>query len=61
MAETRVSKEIVVDTATAVSTVVENAKRVEGIYDLLGRRLNAITTNGIYIVNGEKVATWIKD
>ena len=61
VAETRVSKEIVVDTATAVSTVVENAKRVEGIYDLLGRRLNAITTNGIYIVNGEKVAIWIKD
>ena len=61
VAETLVSKEIVVDTSTAISTVVENAKRVEGIYDLLGRRLNAITTNGIYIVNGEKVAIWIKD
>ena len=56
VAETAVSKEIVVDTATAISNAVENAQRIEGIYDLLGRRLNSITVSGIYIVNGEKVA-----
>ena len=56
VAETAVNKEIVVDTATAVSNAVENAQRIEGIYDLLGRRLNSITVSGIYIVNGEKVA-----
>ena len=34
--------------------VVENAV-VEGIYDMQGRKIDAITTSGLYIVNGKKV------
>ena len=34
--------------------VVENAV-VEGIYDMQGRKIDAITTPGLYIVNGKKV------
>jgi hypothetical protein len=30
-------------------------KTVEGIFDLLGRKLDVITAPGIYIVNGKKV------
>ena len=33
---------------------VENADAVKGIYDLIGRRIDAITAPGIYIVNGVK-------
>ena len=33
---------------------VENADAVKGIYDLTGRRIDAITAPGIYIVNGVK-------
>lgn len=36
------------------NTVVEN-NTVEGIFDLLGRKLDAITAPGLYIVNGKKV------
>ena len=36
------------------NTVVEN-NTVEGIFDLLGRKLDAITVPGLYIVNGKKV------
>lgn len=36
------------------SAVVEN-NTVEGIFDLLGRKLDAITAPGLYIVNGKKV------
>ena len=42
-------------TPTAIeSTIVEN-KAVVGIFDLLGRKLDAITGPGLYIVNGKKV------
>ena len=34
---------------------VETAPVMKGIYDLFGRRLDAITAPGIYIVNGKKV------
>ena len=37
------------------NTVVENKVVVEGIFDLLGRKLDAITAPGLYIVNGKKV------
>ena len=37
------------------NTVVENKDVVEGIFDLLGRKLDAITVPGLYIVNGKKV------
>lgn len=36
------------------SITIEN-KVVEGIFDIFGRRLDAITTPGLYIVNGNKV------
>ena len=35
--------------------VVESKEVVEGIFDLLGRKLDAITAPGLYIVNGKKV------
>ena len=42
------------DGTTAVETVeIRNEK--EEIYDLAGRRVNAITDKGVYIVNGKKV------
>ena len=34
---------------------VEVENEVEAIYDLTGRRVEAITAAGIYIVNGKKV------
>ncbi|MBR2637774.1 MAG: exo-alpha-sialidase [Bacteroidaceae bacterium] len=43
-----------VEVATAIEDVkVENVEQV--IYDLTGRKVNAITAKGIYIVNGKKV------
>jgi hypothetical protein len=36
------------------NVVVEN-NTIEGIFDILGRKLDAITTPGLYIVNGKKV------
>lgn len=36
------------------NTVVEN-NTVEGIFDMMGRKLDAITAPGLYIVNGNKV------
>ena len=44
----------VVDTAIE-DEVVESKEVVEGIFDLLGRKLDAITVPGLYIVNGKKV------
>ena len=41
---------------TAVDSIVEEvAPAVEGIFDLMGRKYDAITAPGIYIVNGKKV------
>ncbi len=45
-------------TLTRKSTGIENIVEtpvVEGIYDLLGRKIEAITAPGLYIVNGKKV------
>ena len=43
------------DGTTGIENVeVENADAVKGIYDLTGRRIDAITSPGIYIVNGVK-------
>ena len=43
-----------VEVATAIEDVkVENVEQV--IYDLTGRKVNAITAKGVYIVNGKKV------
>lgn len=39
---------------TGIDNVAADAKAI-GIYDLNGRKVNAITTRGIYIVNGKKV------
>ena len=41
--------------ATGVDEVKAESGEVKAIYDLQGRRLNAITEPGIYIVNGKKV------
>ena len=53
--ETSVSKEITVGTTTDIYNVGNEQPAAEGIYDILGRRISAITTSGIYIVNGKKV------
>ncbi len=43
------------DGTTGIEKVeVENADAVKGIYDLTGRRVEAVTVPGIYIVNGVK-------
>ena len=41
--------------ATGVDEVKAESGEVKAIYDLQGRRLNAITEPGIYIVNGKKM------
>ena len=38
-----------------IENMVTVNKTVEGIFDLLGRKLDVITAPGIYIVNGKKV------
>lgn len=43
------------DTTGIDSVVEEIAPVVEGIFDLMGRKYDAITAPGIYIVNGKKV------
>lgn len=43
------------DTTGVDSVVEEVAPVVEGIFDLMGRKYDAITAPGIYIVNGKKV------
>ena len=53
--ETSVSKEITVGTTTDIYNVGNEQPAAEGIYDILGRRISAITTSCIYIVNGKKV------
>jgi hypothetical protein len=37
------------------NVAVKNKVAVEGIFDIFGRKLDAITTPGLYIVNGKKV------
>lgn len=44
--------------ATSVSEVAGNDVEVEGIYDLVGRKLKQISSPGVYIVNGKK--TFVK-
>ena len=39
---------------TDISGVVINTPKMQGIYDLSGRRLNKITTPGLYIIDGQK-------
>ena len=43
------------DAETAIDEVKDENGKVKTIYDLTGRRVDAITTPGIYIVNGKKV------
>ena len=45
--------------ATGVDEVKAESGEVKAIYDLQGRRLNAITEPGIYIVNGKKC--WLSE
>ena len=42
------------DGPTGISSVLGDADKRIGIYDLSGRRLNEIKTPGIYIINGQK-------
>ena len=44
--------------ATSVSEVAGEDVEVEGIYDLVGRKLKQISSPGVYIVNGKK--TFVK-
>jgi hypothetical protein len=44
--------------ATSVSEVTGEDVEVEGIYDLVGRKLKQISSPGVYIVNGKK--TFVK-
>ena len=41
--------------ATGIEEITVEDKTVEAIFDLTGRKLDAITAPGIYIVNGKKV------
>jgi hypothetical protein len=43
------------DAETAIDEVKGENGKAKTIYDLTGRRVDAITTPGIYIVNGKKV------
>ena len=43
------------DGTTGISEVKGESGNVKGIYDLTGRRVEAITAPGIYVVNGKKV------
>ena len=40
---------------SAINNIVVTNNTIEGIFDLTGRKLEAITTPGLYIVNGKKV------
>ena len=40
---------------TEIEEVKSESKEAEVIYDLQGRKLNAITKPGLYIVNGNRV------
>jgi hypothetical protein len=40
---------------SAVDSIVVEEKVVEGIFDFMGRKHDAITAPGLYIVNGKKV------
>lgn len=40
---------------TGIENAIVEKSAVEGIFDLLGRKLDAITAPGLYIVNGKKV------
>ena len=40
---------------TDIENTIIGDNTVEGIFDILGRKLDAITTPGLYIVNGKKV------
>jgi|GEM_PF-2298980 len=40
---------------TGIENVITEGAVVEGIYDITGRKIEAITAPGIYIVNGKKV------
>ena len=41
--------------ATGIENIAADNKGIEGIFDLVGRKLDAINAPGIYIVNGKKV------
>ena len=40
---------------TGIDEITENREQSTAIYDLTGRRVEAITAPGIYVVNGRKV------
>ena len=40
---------------SAVDSIFAEKPVVEGIFDIMGRKLDAITAPGLYIVNGKKV------
>ncbi|MBQ7878420.1 MAG: hypothetical protein IJ319_03030 [Bacteroidaceae bacterium] len=44
-----------IEGTTAIDEVNGDNGNVEGIYDLTGRRVESISTSGIYIINGKKV------
>ena len=44
-----------VNSSTGIKEVKGESGNVKGIFDLSGRRLNGITTPGIYIIDGKKV------
>ena len=40
---------------TAIDNVAEDIKVIKGIFDMQGRKIDAITVPGLYIINGVKV------
>ena len=43
------------DGTTGIEQITDNREQSTAIYDLTGRRIEAITAPGIYVVNGKKI------
>ena len=39
---------------SGITAVTADSATIEGIYDMFGRKLNAASAKGIYIINGKK-------
>lgn len=54
MGSTFVATERIFDTTTGIENITPEKSSVKGIFDIQGRRVRAITSPGIYIIDGKK-------